>query len=183
MSSYGLVEDQSCNWIQTLHLTILFFFLEFWVYISHYLLFQRILFINHNSNFEFISQNADVFSQNCKFISCNSCNNLHCTIMTFFLTILGEHFTTLTFSSQLQFISQFWYFFSQDYEEYSIVSSAKGCGFNSQGTHILMKKKCIAWMHCKSLWIKVSAKCINVNVNEEKSELWDINWELRKKKS
>ncbi len=26
------------------------------------------------------------------------------------------------------------------------------------------KKKCIAWMHCKSLWIKASAKCINVNV-------------------
>ncbi len=25
--------------------------------------------------------------------------------------------------------------------------------------------KCRAWMHCKSLWIKVSAKCINVNVN------------------
>ncbi len=25
-------------------------------------------------------------------------------------------------------------------------------------------KKCIAWMHCKSLWIKASAKCINVNV-------------------
>ncbi len=25
-------------------------------------------------------------------------------------------------------------------------------------------EKCIAWMHCKSLWIKVSAKCINVNV-------------------
>ncbi len=24
-------------------------------------------------------------------------------------------------------------------------------------------KKCIAWMHCKSLWIKASAKCINVN--------------------
>ncbi len=38
--------------------------------------------------------------------------------------------------------------------------SAKGCGFSSQGTHILMgkKKKCIAWMHCKSLWIKASAK-------------------------
>ncbi len=35
------------------------------------------------------------------------------------------------------------------------VSSAK---VNSQGTHILTKK-CIAWMHCKSLWIKVSAKC------------------------
>ncbi len=43
------------------------------------------------------------------------------------------------------------------------VSSAKGCGFNSQGTHILIKQ-CIAWMHCKSLWIKASAKCINVNV-------------------
>ncbi len=26
-------------------------------------------------------------------------------------------------------------------------------------------KTCIAWMHCKSLWIKASAKCINVNVN------------------
>ncbi len=41
------------------------------------------------------------------------------------------------------------------------VSSAKGCGFDSQEKHILMKK-CIAWMHCKSLWIKASAKCINV---------------------
>ncbi len=25
-------------------------------------------------------------------------------------------------------------------------------------------KTCISWMHCKSLWIKASAKCINVNV-------------------
>ncbi len=30
--------------------------------------------------------------------------------------------------------------------------------------HILTKK-CIAWIHCKSLWIKASAKCIHVNVN------------------
>ncbi len=43
------------------------------------------------------------------------------------------------------------------------VSSAKGCGFNSQGTHIQIKK-CIARMYCKSLWIKASAKCINVNM-------------------
>ncbi len=42
------------------------------------------------------------------------------------------------------------------------VSSAKGCGFNSQGTHMLIKKQCIA---CKSLWIKASAKCINVKLN------------------
>ncbi len=28
-----------------------------------------------------------------------------------------------------------------------------------------IQKKCIAWMHWKSLWIKASAKCINVNVN------------------
>ncbi len=40
------------------------------------------------------------------------------------------------------------------------ISSAKGCGFNSQGTHILTR--CIAWMQCKSLWIKASAKCLNV---------------------
>ncbi len=32
------------------------------------------------------------------------------------------------------------------------ISSAKGCGFNSQGTH----------MHCKLFRIKASAKCINV---------------------
>ncbi len=46
------------------------------------------------------------------------------------------------------------------------VSSAKGCGFNSQGTHLLIKKK--------SLWIKASAKCINVNVmfNIHGQESW-----------
>ncbi len=38
------------------------------------------------------------------------------------------------------------------------VSSAKCFGFNSQGTHIFIKK-CIAWMYSKSLWIKASAKC------------------------
>ncbi len=26
-------------------------------------------------------------------------------------------------------------------------------------------EKCTTWMHCKSLWIKASAKCIDVNVN------------------
>ncbi len=40
----------------------------------------------------------------------------------------------------------------------------KGCGFDSQGTHVLTKK-CITLLHCKLLWIKASAKCINVNVN------------------
>ncbi len=43
------------------------------------------------------------------------------------------------------------------------VSSAKGCGFNSKGTHT--DKKCISCMHFKSLWLKASAKCIHVNVN------------------
>ncbi len=48
------------------------------------------------------------------------------------------------------------------------VRSAKGCGFNSQGTQILLKNlqpEC----NCKSLWIKASAKCINVNVNTTQS--------------
>ncbi len=40
------------------------------------------------------------------------------------------------------------------------VSRAKDCGFNSHGTHI-WTKKCIAWMHCKLLWIKASDKCQN----------------------
>ncbi len=44
------------------------------------------------------------------------------------------------------------------------VSSAKVVG-SIPTEHILTKKNCIAWMHCKSLWIKASAKCINVNVN------------------
>ncbi len=29
----------------------------------------------------------------------------------------------------------------------------------------LIKCKTVTWMQCKSLWIKASAKCINVNVN------------------
>ncbi len=28
--------------------------------------------------------------------------------------------------------------------------------------HMYWQKKCITWMHCKSLWIKASDKCINV---------------------
>ncbi len=43
-------------------------------------------------------------------------------------------------------------------------SSAKGCGFDSQGTQILIKKMYNLKCNCKSLWIKASAKCINVNV-------------------
>ncbi len=57
------------------------------------------------------------------------------------------------------------------------VSSAKGCGFNSQGTHILIKT-CIAWMHCKSLWIKASAKCINVNVNNWVDPQSTVSWRV-----
>ncbi len=30
---------------------------------------------------------------------------------------------------------------------------------------VILIKKCISQMHCKSLWIKVSAKCTNVHVN------------------
>ncbi len=45
------------------------------------------------------------------------------------------------------------------------VSSAKVVG-SIPREHIYWQYKCIAWMHCKSLWIKASAKCINVNVGE-----------------
>ncbi len=44
------------------------------------------------------------------------------------------------------------------------VSSAKGCGFDSQGTHILTKMYNLNAI-CKSLWIKASAKCVNVNIS------------------
>ncbi len=40
------------------------------------------------------------------------------------------------------------------------VNSAKGCGFDSY-TDKNVWPEC----NCKSLWIKASAKCINVNVN------------------
>ncbi len=43
------------------------------------------------------------------------------------------------------------------------VSSAKGCGFNSQGTHILTEMQC----RCG---LKASAKCINVNVNRSNTQ-------------
>ncbi len=52
------------------------------------------------------------------------------------------------------------------------VSSAKVVG-SIPREHTYWQYKCIAWMHCKSLWIKASAKCINVNVNtEEKITFW-----------
>ncbi len=35
----------------------------------------------------------------------------------------------------------------------------------SSGCQELIKCKTVTWMQCKSLWIKASAKCINVNVN------------------
>ncbi len=44
------------------------------------------------------------------------------------------------------------------------VSSAKVVG-SIPREHTYWQYKCINWMLCKSLWIKVSAKCINVNEN------------------
>jgi len=35
--------------------------------------------------------------------------------------------------------------------------------FDSQGMHELIK--CISWLQCKSLWIKASTKCMNVNLH------------------
>ncbi len=41
------------------------------------------------------------------------------------------------------------------------VSSTKVVG-SIPREHMYWQKKCITWMHCKSLWIKASDKCINV---------------------
>ncbi len=56
------------------------------------------------------------------------------------------------------------------------VSSSRGCGFNSQGTHILGKKR-TAWMHCQSLQIKASAKYVNVNWLEQNNDNAALNVE------
>ncbi len=54
------------------------------------------------------------------------------------------------------------------------VSSTKVVG-SIPREHTYWQYKCIAWMHCKSLWIKASAKCINVNmhlqIHSSKNEL------------
>ncbi len=44
----------------------------------------------------------------------------------------------------------------------------------SQGKQKLVKCKIVTWMQCKSLWIKASAKCINVNVSYHLSSA--TNW-------
>ncbi len=49
------------------------------------------------------------------------------------------------------------------------VSSAKGCGFIPR-EHTYWQK-CITWMHCKSLWIKVFAKCMK-NYFKKKKEMY-----------
>ncbi len=43
-------------------------------------------------------------------------------------------------------------------------------------THVieLIKCKTVTWMQCKSLWIKASAKCINVNVNACKASIMHV---------
>ncbi len=47
------------------------------------------------------------------------------------------------------------------------VNSAKLVGsIPREHTHTYWQYKCIAWMHCKSLWIKASAICTVLSVNE-----------------
>ncbi len=53
------------------------------------------------------------------------------------------------------------------------VSSAKGCGFNSQGTHIQTKMYSLN----KSLWIKASAKCIHVTAYYSFLSLCTWGWQ------
>ncbi len=52
------------------------------------------------------------------------------------------------------------------------VSSAKVVGSIPREHMYWPNKKCLTWMHCKSLWIKASAKCINVNVNVDLIRIW-----------
>ncbi len=54
-------------------------------------------------------------------------------------------------------------------------------GFDSQGKQELIKCKTVTWMQCKSLWIKASAKCINVNVMSREAiySIPEINLKLK----
>ncbi len=64
------------------------------------------------------------------------------------------------------------------------VSSAKVVG-SIPREHTYWQHKRIAWMHCKSLWIKASAKCINVNVTnnnrsgERNKDKYEIHFKFR----
>ncbi len=51
------------------------------------------------------------------------------------------------------------------------VSSAKGCGFNSQGTHLLIKTK--EMYSLNKLWIKASAECMHIKC---KINVYCIEW-------
>ncbi len=56
------------------------------------------------------------------------------------------------------------------------VSSAKVVG-SIPREHTYWQKKMITWMYCKSLWIKASAKCLNVMSTQEvlkKFQLLDV---------
>ncbi len=122
-------EDQSCRCIQTLHLTILFLILEFWAYISHDLLFQRILFINHNSLLRTFS--------------------LYLRMLLCFLTIASLYLVII-------YIAQLWLF-----------SHNSGRTFHNSD---LFPHNCNSSLNSDFF----------SQDYEEKSELWDINWELRK---
>ncbi len=72
-------------------------------------------------------------------------------------------------------------FSSQSSTEMSLIALNGGWRLQGDKKNILIKKKCIAWMHCKSLWIKASAKCINVIVgkwvNHDKQPKLELNEE------
>ncbi len=62
------------------------------------------------------------------------------------------------------------------------ISSAKVVG-SIPREHTYWQKKCIAWMHCKSLWIQASAKCINVNYGVQLMDAVCLSkqWQMRVK--
>ncbi len=71
------------------------------------------------------------------------------------------------------FIKQQW---SDQWLEHC-TSSAKVVG-SIPREHTYWQYKCITWMHCTSLWIKASAKCINVNVTSLMSRFTLFNYFL-----
>ncbi len=52
------------------------------------------------------------------------------------------------------------------------VSSTTCCGFNSQGIQILIKIKCVSWMHCNLLWIKVFDIYIKLFIIPHSQNVW-----------
>ncbi len=82
------------------------------------------------------------------------------------LAVFGENRKAVSFFNKYDKTKDFLEIWRMQYYRYSRLTWdwVKLCVIFPNGKQELIKCKTVTWMQCKSLWIKASAKCINVNV-------------------